>query len=279
MQIVDTHQHLWDLELFSYAWTKHHPTLNHSFHMSDYRAASAGFEISKTVHLECDVDEQYMLAETEHILWLAAQPNNSLTGAVACCRPERADFPDYLAQLARHTRLKGFRRVLHVVPEEVSLSPVFVPNLRLLADHNLSFDLCVLARQLPLAIRLVKECPQVQFILDHCGNPPIASGDLTDWRAQLAELAQSPNVACKVSGIINHASPNWTAAELRPVVEHVIESFGWERVMFGSDWPVCTLAGTFKQWVEALLELTQAAGPENQQKLFQTNAERIYRLS
>jgi predicted TIM-barrel fold metal-dependent hydrolase len=278
MQIVDTHQHLWDVELFRYAWTKQHPTLNRSFRLTDYRAATAGFEVSQTVHLECDVDEEFMLAETEHILRLAEQPDNPLSGVVASCRPERADFPVYLAQLAQHARLKGFRRVLHVVPDEVSLAPAFVPNVRRLAEHHLSFDLCVLARQLPLASRLVKECPDVQFILDHCGNPPIAANALADWRAQLGELAQYPNVACKISGIITNASPNWTAAELRPVVEHVIESFGWERVMFGSDWPVCTLAGSFKQWVDALQELTQAAGAENQRKLFQTNAERIYRL-
>jgi predicted TIM-barrel fold metal-dependent hydrolase len=279
MQIIDTHQHLWDLELFTYAWTKNHATLNRSFRVADYRAATAGFDVVKTVHLECDVDEPFMLAETEHILRLAEQPDNPLSGVVACCRPERADFPEYLAQLAGRPRLKGLRRVLHVVTDEVSLSPVFVPNLRLLAEHNLSFDLCVLARQLPLAIRLVKECPEVQFILDHCGNPRIAETKLAGWRVHITELASYPNVACKVSGLITNASPQWTAAELRPAVEHVLEAFGWERVMFGSDWPVCTLAGSFRQWVEALLELTQAAGAENQRKLFQSNAERIYRLS
>jgi predicted TIM-barrel fold metal-dependent hydrolase len=278
MKIIDTHQHLWDLEQFPYSWTNNQTALKRSFRMSDYFAATAGLEISKTVHLECDVDEAFMLEETRHILRLAEQPDNPLTGVVACCRPERADFKDYLAQIAGHPNLKGLRRILHVVPDEVSHSPAFVPNLRLLEQYGLSFDLCVLARQLPLAIRLARECPGVQFILDHCGNPQIAEDDLADWRAQLAELAGYPNVVCKVSGIVTNASAAWTAEELRPPVEHVIACFGWERVMFGSDWPVCTLAASFKQWVEALSELTREAGAEKQRKLFQTNAERVYRL-
>ena len=278
MQIIDTHQHLWDLDQFDYSWTKNQPALNRSFRFDDYYAATAGFDIIKTVHLECDVDEHHMLGETQHILRLAEQPDNPLSGVVACCRPEHEDFPAYLDQIAGHPLLKGLRRILHVVPDEVSLTPCFVPNLRLLEQHNLSFDICVLARQMPLAIRLVEECPGVQFILDHIGNPSVAENDLTQWRKDLAILANHPNIVCKVSGVITNASDHWTAEELRPAVESVIECFGWERVMFGSDWPVCTLKGTFKQWTEALLELTKDAGAENREKLFRANAERVYKL-
>lgn len=278
MQIIDTHQHLWDLDQFDYSWTKNQPALNRSFRFDDYYAATAGFDIIKTVHLECDVDEPHMLGETQHILRLAEQPDNPLSGVVACCRPEHEDFPAYLDQIAGHPLLKGLRRILHVVPDEVSLTPCFVPNLRLLEQHNLSFDICVLARQMPLAIRLVEECPGVQFILDHIGNPSVAENDLTQWRKDLAILANHPNIVCKVSGVITNASDHWTAEELRPAVESVIECFGWERVMFGSDWPVCTLKGTFKQWTEALLELTKDAGAENREKLFRANAERVYKL-
>jgi predicted TIM-barrel fold metal-dependent hydrolase len=278
MQIVDTHQHLWDLDLFQYSWTANQPTLNRSFRLEDYYAATADFDVVKTVHLECDVDEPFMLGETEHILRLSEQPDNPLSGVVACCRPEYENFVEYLDRIVGHPNLKGLRRILHVVPDEVSLTPCFVPNLQLLEQHNLSFDICVLARQLPLAIRLVEECPGVQFILDHIGNPSIAENDLGRWRTDLAELAGYPNIVCKVSGAITNASVNWTAEELRPAIESVIQCFGWERVMFGSDWPVCTLKGTWKQWADALIELTKDAGAENQQRLFKTNAERIYKL-
>ncbi|HWQ34371.1 MAG TPA: amidohydrolase [Blastocatellia bacterium] len=278
MKIIDTHQHLWDPEQFSYSWTKNIPALNRSFRMEDYLAAASGVEIDCTVHLEADVDEPYMRAETRWILSLAEREDNPLEGVVACARPEYAGFEDYLRDIA-HPKLKGIRRVLHVVPDTVSEAPGFVENLRLLEKYNLSFDLCVLARQLPIAIRLARECPNVQFILDHCGNPLIREKVPEPWRSYISELATCPNVVCKISGIVTNADPqHWTAEDLRPYVSHVIESFGWERVMFGSDWPVCTLAASFQQWVEALTLLTREAGEENQRKLFWLNAKRVYKL-
>jgi predicted TIM-barrel fold metal-dependent hydrolase len=172
------------------------------------------------------------------------------------------------------------RRILHVVPDAVSYSPHFIPNLQALAQHNLSFDLCFFARQLPLAMRLVRACPDTQFILDHCGNPDLTNDDLSVWRAAINELARLPNLVCKVSGIVVNTKPEgWTADDLRPVVEHLIETFGWDRLLFGSDWPVCTAAASFSQWVDALTGITKSAGAENQRKLFQTNAERVYRLN
>jgi predicted TIM-barrel fold metal-dependent hydrolase len=103
---------------------------------------------------------------------------------------------------------------------------------------------------------------------------------LDPWRAHIAEVAKFPNVVCKVSGLVAYADPQkWTAEELRPYVDHVIECFGWDRVLFGSDWPVCTLSASYKQWVEALQSITHSAGKMNQQKLFQANAVRVYRLS
>ena len=278
MKIIDTHQHLWDLDRLSYSWTKNRPPLNRSFRMADYLAATSGLEIDQTVHLEADVDEPDMLGETKYIFALAERDDNPLAGVVACARPEHAHFENYLKQIL-HPNLKGVRRVLHCVPDETSETPGFVENIRLLEKYHLSFDLCVLARQLPLAIRLVRECPNVQFILDHCGNPLVKEKTLEPWRAWIKELASYPNVVCKISGIVTNAdADNWTPEDLRPYVNDVIETFGWDRVMFGSDWPVCTLASDYQRWVEALMTLTSAAGTEHQAKLFRENAQRIYRL-
>jgi predicted TIM-barrel fold metal-dependent hydrolase len=120
----------------------------------------------------------------------------------------------------------------------------------------------------------------VQFILDHCGNPRIKEKELAPWQDRIAEVAGYPNIVGKISGIVTNATPNkWTPAELKPYVDHMIKSFGWERVLFGSDWPVVLLNSTYKRWAEALILLTKDAGAEQQRKLFQTNAERIYRLS
>jgi len=281
MKIVDTHQHLWDLDQLPYSWTARSEKFNRSFRLEDYYAATEGIEVIKTVHVEADIDETHILDETRYILSLAERHDNPITGVVAGCRPEYEGFREYLDQIAGHPNLKGVRRILHVVPDDVSTPPLFAENLRLLEAYGLTFDLCVLARQLPLAINLVKQCPKVGFILDHCGNPDIKNGEFESWRAGMREIASYPNVlACKVSGIVvNTDIPNWTVEDLRPAVEGVIETFGWDRVMFGSDWPVCTLAASYKQWFDSLNFLTRDAGEENRRKLFQENAERVYRLS
>jgi len=278
MKIIDTHQHLWDLDLFSYSWCQGIPALNRSFRMPDYLAATRGVDLDKSVHLEADVDGPDMLREMRQILSLAEQ-DNPLAGVVACGRPESADFKSYLDQIAGHPKLKGVRRVLHTQPDDLSRSPLFIENVRSLEEYGLSFDICVLARQLPAAINLVRQCPGVSFVLDHCGNPRVKEKLFEPWRAQIKELAGLPNTVCKISGIVTNADPeNWTPEDLRPYVDHVIEGFGWDRVIFGSDWPVCTLAASFQQWVDALRLLTEDAGEENQRKLFRENAERVYRL-
>lgn len=279
MQIIDTHQHLWDLERFHYSWTANHPELNRSFLIQHYLDATRDIHIAKSVHVEADVDEQFMIGETRWVLELAAQSDNPLTGVVAAARPEYDNFRDHLEQIAGHPNLKGIRRILHRQPDELSTTTTFTENIRSLEQYGLSFDLCFMARQLPLAVRLVEQCPNVQFILDHCGNPDIQHKDYAQWQADLARVAAFPNVVCKVSGIVvNTDIPNWTVEDLRPAVETVISTFGWDRVMFGSDWPVCTLAASYRQWFDALNTIVKDAGEENLQKLFFANAERIYRL-
>ena len=280
MQIIDTHQHLWDLDLFRYAWLDSHPPLNRSFRMADYQAASQGLNVVKSVHVEADVDEPSMLGETGHMLFLAEQPDNPLDAVVACGRPESEAFRSYLDQIAGHPKLKGIRRVLHTKGDDVGQKATFIHNVAVLASYGLSFDICVLARQLPIAIKLISRCPEVNFILDHCGVPQVREKHLDPWRADMAEIAKFPNVSCKISGLVAYADPaKWTIEDLRPFVDHAIASFGWDRVMFGSDWPVCTLAASYQQWVEALQTITQSAGEENQKKLFCDNAMRVYRLS
>jgi len=280
MQIVDAHQHLWDLDLFRYSWLNSLPALDRSFRMSDYLAAAEGLSVVRSVHLEADVDELYMLRETQHLLALADQPDNPLAGIVACGRPEREDFKSYLDQIAGHPKLKGIRRVLHTQPDDVSQGVTFIKHVATLASYGLSFDICVLARQIPIAIKLISKCPDVAFILDHCGVPQVKENNFDPWRGYIREIAKFPNVSCKISGLVAYADPQrWTAEDLRPFVEHVIASFGWDRVLFGSDWPVCTLSASFRQWVEALQKITKGAGESNQKKLFSENAVRVYRLS
>lgn len=279
MTIIDTHQHLWDLNQFPYSWTAGLPALNRSFRMNDYLQAMDGLQIEKTVHVEADVDEPWMLHETRHILSLAEAPDNPLSGVVATCRPEHAGFARFVESIIGHPALKGLRRILHTQPDELSQTSLFVENLRRLPAWGLSFDLCVRSHQLPLALRLIRECPETSFILDHCGNPKVKEKEVEPWRSDLREVAACPNVVCKVSGIVVNADwEHWNTEALKPYVEHVIECFGWDRVMFGSDWPVCTLAADPRRWVAALQEIVTTATPAQQAALFRENARRVYRL-
>jgi predicted TIM-barrel fold metal-dependent hydrolase len=279
MKIVDTHQHLWDKELFHYAWLEPLPKLDRSFRLSDYHDATRGLDIEKTVFVECDIDESLMMDEVLYILRMAHDSANRIAGVVASGRPERDGFESHVEALAAHPKVKGVRRILHTGPDEVGQGNMFIENVARLGEYGLSFDICVLARQLPVAINLVSKCPDVAFILDHCGVPDVKGHALHPWRDHIRELSKFANVVCKVSGLVAYGDPaNWKAEDLRPFVDHVIESFGWDRVMFGSDWPVCTLTASYKKWVETLLGLTHSAGEANQKKLFSENAIRIYRL-
>lgn len=277
MKRIDTHQHLWNLQQFPYSWCAGIPVLNQSFLLADYLAAAKNSGIEKTVFVECDVDEPHALAEAQHIQKLS-ESHPLIAGIVAAARPERADFPKQLEALLKLPKLRGIRRVLHVAPDETSQSELFAENVRRLAEHKLTFDLCVLAKQLPLAIALAKKCPDVQFILDHCGVPDVKGKALDPWRANIKELAALPNVACKISGLVAYAGENWTADDLRPWVAQVISSFGWDRVVWGGDWPVCTLTASLQRWAETSDALFAASPEAQREKVFYKNAEKIYRI-
>jgi predicted TIM-barrel fold metal-dependent hydrolase len=273
--IIDTHLHLIHLDRFSYPWLAEVPPLNRAFTLETYRPQAEAAGITQSIHMEVDVAESDQMRETDFVTALGG----SVVAAIASCRPESRDFPARLEKLLQNPKVKGLRRILHTSPDELSRAPLFTENLKRLAGHRLSFDLCVLARQLPLALRIARACPEVQFILDHCGVPAVKDRALDPWRADIKALAAEPNVACKVSGVVAYADPSWTVDDLRPFVAHVIESFGWDRVVWGSDWPVCTLTADLGRWVAATRTIIAAESESNQAKLLNGNAGRIYRLN
>jgi predicted TIM-barrel fold metal-dependent hydrolase len=279
MSITDTHQHLVYPDRFLYSWSKGLRVLEGKpFRLEEYRVAAHGTGISQTLFMEVDVDEPQMQAETKFFLQLASRPDSGMAGVLAGCRPESEDFPARLESVL-HPKLKGLRRILHMQPDELSQTPLFAKNLTRLAEHKLTFDLCLLSRQLPLSKSLLSKVPDVQFVLDHCGVPNIKDNALDPWREHIRELAQFPNLACKISGVVAYCDPQRVnAAAIRPFVEHCLECFGWERVMFGGDWPVCNLTSSLGRWVVIAKEIVKGESGERQQKFFAGNAERIYRL-
>ncbi|MCZ4290643.1 amidohydrolase family protein [Hoeflea alexandrii] len=277
--IIDTHLHVVDPWTLDYPWLATVPALNQGWPYSAYELEARRAGIARTLHMEVDVAPERIEDETNYIATLAQRPDSLIAGAIASCRPEEPEFAAYLERQRHNPLVKGFRRVLHVMPDEVSEQPLFRDNIKRMAGSGLTFDLCVLPRQLPNAMALADLAPDVTFILDHCGVPDIKGDARQPWQDHITELARRPNVVAKISGVIAYADPEtWIADTLRPWVEHTISSFGWDRVVWGSDWPVCTLGGGLMAWVAATHALTNGASGDEKQKLLAGNARRIWNL-
>jgi len=229
--------------------------------------------------MEADVAPADIEAETRNVAALGLESGSLLRGAISACRPEDAGFPAFLERLRANSFVRGLRRVLHVVSDDVSERPLFRDNLRRLAGSGLPFDLCVRPDQIDKAIALADAAPGVAFVLDHCGAPAIKERAEHPWRERIAEIAKRPNVAVKVSGVVAYVDPSsWTAEDIRPYVEQAIESFGWDRVVWGSDWPVCTLTASLSTWLATIQALTLGCSQSERERLFSRNARRIWRL-
>lgn len=278
--IVDSHVHLADPKRFSYAWTRNAPSLNRQVLPEHLSKAAAPVVIDKFVFVEVDVDFPQHVAEAEWVDGLArADPR--LAGMVAALPLEQGRAVEAeLGKLRKNKTLRGIRRLIqNQADPDFCIRPQFIEGLKLLAAHDLVFDICIFHHHLPNAIKMVRQCPEVRFILDHIGKPAIKAGVMDPWRKNLKELAMLPNVHCKISGVTTEADhKNWTREQLKPYIAHAIDAFGFDRVMYGGDWHVSELAGTYPQWVEIVDWVVDGATPAEKRKLFRDNAIRFYSL-
>jgi predicted TIM-barrel fold metal-dependent hydrolase len=231
--------------------------------------------------MEVDVAVEQQPAEADYVIDLCKRADNPMAAAVISGRPASDGFAKYLEPYKNSAYIKGVRQVLHGegTPAGYCLDKKFIAGVKLLGDLGRSFDLCMRPTELLDAAKLIDACPGTRFILDHCGNGDVQAKDLTQWKKDIGEVAKRNNVVCKVSGIVVNATPDkWTADDLAPVVKHTLSVFGPDRVMFGGDWPVCTKAATYKQWVEALKTIVKDRPATEQRKLFHDNAVAFYGL-
>lgn len=279
--IVDTHLHVWDTRKLRYPWLDTVPLLNKPYLLADYRQATAGLAVERMVFVQCECDfAQY----ADEVAWVTqlAQAEPRIQGIVAWAPLEKGERARAeLTALARNPLLKGIRRIIQFEADlDFCLRPDFIKGVQLLAEFGLHFELCIKAdRQFANALTLVRQCPQVRFILDHIGKPFIQERIRDPWRSHIQQLAALPNTWCKMSGFVTEADhPHWTPGDLQPYADVVLEAFGWERVMFGGDWPVVTLASPYTRWVETLQTLVSGATPAQLRQLFHDNACKFYRL-
>ncbi len=279
--IVDTHQHLWDLKALRLPWLPTSGPLAGDHTMADYLRATDGLGIERTVYMEVDVAPEQHGEEAAYALALCGKRGSPMVGAVIGGRPASRDFERYMGRFRGYRKVKGLRQVLHAptTPQGYCLQPEFVRGVQLLGKMELVFDVCLPGGYLEDADRLAELCPDTRLVLDHCGNPRVQAGVEETWKRGIDRLARRPNAFCKISGIVASAKKGaWSAETLAPFVEHCRAAFGPDRIVFGTDWPVCTLVATPREWVEALQQIIAGWPQSDRRKLLRDNAVRVYRL-
>lgn len=287
--IVDTHQHLWDLSVVQPPWLKPGGELTRDYVTQDYLKATAGLNVIKAVYMEVAVSEEQLVTEAEHVIGLCTDPAHPTVAAVIGGRPAKDNFKSYLDRFQDSPHVKGVRHIMR--QPKMLEAPGLIPSLRLLGKRGLCFDLCVSPGMLAAAGKLVEACPETRFVIDHCGNAdPVAfmskstalrqpQHDADTWRRDMDALARHKNTICKISGIVSRLEKSmWSPDQLAPPVNHCLDTFGPNRVIFASDWPVCTRGAELREWVSALQEIVEERPMQEQRKLFAENAITFYGL-
>jgi L-fuconolactonase len=279
MTVVDAHHHLWDPGARDYPWMAgpELAPIRRPFGLDDLCRETAAAGVAHTVLVQTVSD----VAETEEFLAVASASDGLVAGVVGWADLTAPDVADTLARLRAGPggdRLVGLRHQVQDEPDPAWLArPDVRHGLRALADAGLAYDLLVLVPQLPLARAVVERLPDVRFVLDHAAKPAIAAGSVEPWASELAALARLPNVACKLSGLVTEARwDDWDADRIRPYADHVLAVFGPDRVMFGSDWPVCRLAASYAQVRELAGSLLDGLSPAERDAVWHSTAARTY---
>ncbi|MAI66623.1 MAG: amidohydrolase [Phycisphaerae bacterium] len=297
LDIIDTHQHLWNLDRLKLPWVNGVPELNRSYKFNDYLKAAEISGVTRTVYMEVDAHPDHKQKEIDDMTLHCQEDSDLMLGMVVSTDPGKPGFTEFLGANSGNPFIKGVRQVLHN-PEQASrycLTPEFVQGIRALGKRDLLFDICIRPAELHDAVELCRQVPETTFVLDHCGNadPYVVNGhrkisssssDTTyvhskeSWQKGIYKLGELENVYCKISGIVARAETDWNAQTLAPTVNTCLEAFGEDRVVFGGDWPVCTLGASLSQWIATLKEIVSTRPTVVQDKMFSINAERLYQL-
>lgn len=274
--IIDSHQHFWRYDARRDAWISDEMSLlKRDFLPGNLIPELKANAIDGCVAVQADQSEE----ETRFLLELAGRHTEikGVVGWVDLCRP---DIRERLGYFSRFEKLCGFRHIAQSEPDDRFLMrEAFLRGIAALEEFELAYDILIYPKQLPAAIELVTRYPRQRFVLDHMAKPPIRHATLEPWSALIAELARAPNVYCKLSGFVTEADwQNWRLSDFRPYLDVVMEVFRADRVMFGSDWPVCLLAGSYRQIKQLLSGYTSALPREQQERIFGLNAVEFYRL-
>jgi L-fuconolactonase len=270
---IDAHHHLWTLERGDYGWlTPALAPIYRDFALPDLAPHLAAANIEGTILVQAAPTE----AETMFLLDVA-DGAELVRGVVGWTDFDAANAVPRIEALASRKLLVGLRPMVQdIADDDWLLRPTLAPLLSAMAKAGLVFDALVLPRHLPKLLRLIDRHPDLTFVLDHCGKPRLATGELESWRRDIALLAGRENIVCKLSGLVTEAARDWQIADLRPAADHVRACFAPQRTMWGSDWPVVNLAGGYAQWLAAAETLLTDLSPDETRAVFGGTAARVY---
>jgi L-fuconolactonase len=275
--IVDAHHHLWRADRGDYHWMSPDvPVLARDYLAEDLRPILRRAGVDRTVVVQAAQTE----AETDFLLTLAAEAD-FIAGVVGWLDFEDVAFPAKLEALMRRPKFVGLRPMVQdIADDSYLLRPAVLANLRHLGAAGLAFDILTFPRHLPVVLRMLDAVPDLRAVIDHLSKPPVASGRLEGWAEDIARIGQHPGVFCKVSGLVTEARhADWAPGDLAPYVRHVLDVFGADRLMFGSDWPVCLLAASYAEVLNAMRSiLDPVLDSEDMAKVYGANAVAFYRL-
>ena len=273
MMRIDAHHHVWTLARGDYGWlTPKLAPIYRDFSLSDLAPHLARSRIEGTILVQAAPTE----AETMFMLGIA-ETAEVVRGVVGWIDFDAADAAARIDAMAAQKLLVGLRPMVQdIADDDWLLRPGLAPLLTAMTRHDLVFDALALPRHLPRLLQVIDRHSDLQFVLDHCAKPHLETGDITQWKQDIAEIAKRPNMVCKLSGLATEAKADWQIADLRPAADHVRDCFGPQRLLWGSDWPVVNLAGGYDRWFATAETLLAGLSPAEQADVFGGNAGRIY---
>jgi L-fuconolactonase len=282
VRLVDSHVHFWDPRRLEYSWLRDHALLNRLYEAQDYPAQDAGARTDAFVFIECDADPGQSLEEIDFVE-TQAQRDPRIRAIVAHAPLERGRSIEPLLEqiVGSSSNVRGIRRILQSEFDLRTLlhSATFIEGVRLLCKFDLHFEITVSHTQMAYLVEFVQALPEVRMVLDHCGKPAIRHGQLDAFRHQVGELARCSNVYCKLSGLATEANHTcWTDAQLFPYIDTALQAFGPDRLLYGSDWPVCLQATSLPRWIGVLERALTGCSDEELCRIFHDNANALYRL-
>jgi L-fuconolactonase len=269
--MIDSHQHFWQVGRFDYPWmSRDLGVLYRDYLAADLRPILERNGVEQTVLVQASNS----VAETRWLLELA-DANPFIAGVVGWVDLTQS------GELPAHPKFKGVRHLVESEPDDAWLiRPAVLSGLKKLMAHGCTYDLLVHTRHLKYVSQVAESCPELQFVIDHMAKPPIVRNEIKDWAEAMKPVAAFPNIYCKLSGLVTEANwTSWQTEDLRPYVDQALELFGTDRMMFGSDYPVCLLAASYERVLESFQELLKDLSEADRDKIFSTNARTFYRLS